>query len=94
MNLIEAVKSGRPFKRRSYNCFIVSRTDSMGPLELSRQDILADDWEVEEEKKEFTRTRIYEAVRNEVAGLHRLSDVNADAEMIAHNVCVELYKGK
>lgn len=53
MNLIEAIKSGRPFKRSSWD------RDFVRPpfvnLNLPAQDLIADDWEVEQTSVTITR---------------------------------------
>lgn len=55
MNLIEAVKYGKRFKRKSSNEWLVFWQD-IPPVfdphvKLTMSDILADDWEYEERKK-------------------------------------------
>jgi hypothetical protein len=68
MNIIEAIKSGKRFKRKQwdnlaaifdycfyedYKCFL-------------KEDLLADDWEVEELSVTITRDKLTEAWRNSV----------------------------
>ena len=49
MDLISAVKSGKRFKRKQILCWTSSA------LTVDREDILADDWEIEEEKITITK---------------------------------------
>jgi hypothetical protein len=59
MNIIEARKSGKPFKRRSHDEWADDICDNyegmdlyLGNTEISRlyiEDILADDWEIKED---------------------------------------------
>lgn len=58
MNIIEAVKSGKRFKRSFMIDWWKSNQDMVG---LYRSDIVADDWEVEEEKVEITYEQLREA---------------------------------
>jgi len=69
MNIIEAVKSGKPFRRRS-----ASRDERMWYKNPPRMidnmsytipvdDIIADDWEIQEEKIELTAEQIRKAFR-------------------------------
>lgn len=64
MNLIEAVKSGRPFRRVAW-----LKTDYRNPDSWSqsflKQDILADDWEIQEPTVTITRSQFWEAVNAE-----------------------------
>ena len=52
MNIIEAIKSGLPFRRKDwkYAAFITPRKNGVGMqlLEIDYDSICADDWEVEE----------------------------------------------
>jgi hypothetical protein len=56
MTLIEAVESGKPFKRTCWSSY--ERMDKRNILGLSTEDILADDWEIQEEKIEITREQL------------------------------------
>lgn len=63
MNIIAAIKSGRPFRRKEYaNTMDYIRLPEKGfnVLNLAIGDILADDWEIEEAKVEITESA-YEA---------------------------------
>lgn len=58
MNIIDAVKSGNPFRRKS-KIIHASAWDCTSPnLNLSPADILADDWEVKEKKIEVTESQL------------------------------------
>lgn len=58
MNLIEAVKSGKSYKRKKHTYWYES---SNKEFHLSIQCILADDWEVESEPLMITRAQFDEA---------------------------------
>lgn len=58
MNIIEAIKSGKPFKRHAWSYF---RSYSNSERIFSMEDVLADDWEVEEPGVLLTRMQIYVA---------------------------------
>lgn len=79
MTIIEAIKSGKPLRRRNktfsyvsgsgmgeYRTYIAPGTP-MSPeyllevIKLSKEDVLADDWEVEEKKVEITRDKLMNA---------------------------------
>ncbi len=59
MNIIEALNSGRKFKRRKWT---VWHDLSLRLPNLEGPDILADDWEILEEKRELTWVEIKKAV--------------------------------
>lgn len=50
MNLIEAIKSGRPYKRKRHEAYIKSNMEGRMYYE---PDVLADDWEIEEAELKF-----------------------------------------
>lgn len=66
MNIIEAIKSGKRFRRsnqlkdwyQASNTYANDRSIS----NLLQSDILADDWEIEEEKIEITKAQLKVAV--------------------------------
>jgi hypothetical protein len=58
MNLIDAVKSGLPFRRKNQDW---GWWKPKRPIDLGPGDILADDWEVQEEKIEVTARMVEEA---------------------------------
>ena len=55
MNIIEAVKSGLPYKRKSHSCWFDKTNHWRG------DDILADDWEVQEQTVTITKRELREA---------------------------------
>lgn len=59
MTLQEAIKSGKPFKRRNWPHYRAN-TDQIA---LRNVDILADDWEIEEEKIKLSRLDIDRALK-------------------------------
>jgi uncharacterized protein (DUF2267 family) len=62
MDIITAIKSGRPFKRVGETCF--TRADIMHVTRFAIEDILADDWITEEPKVKITESEFWKAVRN------------------------------
>ncbi len=66
MNLVEAIKSGRPWKRKgaawSWREPIV-RVPGYNQVSFELSDLLADDWEIEEPTVTITRAQFWEAVR-------------------------------
>lgn len=60
MTIIEAIKSGKRFRR---GCGEFSKWAANGEFQyiLRKEDILATDWEVEEEKIEVTKEQLREA---------------------------------
>lgn len=52
MNLIEAIKSGKRFKRRGHTGWMSEYTYA-----FSKEDVLSQDYEIETEKKEITLYR-------------------------------------
>ena len=77
MNIIEAVKSGKPFKRSRWtdDCWLKMKPHKDGvyfkskpcwadpnkPYPLAEEDIVSDDWIVKEEKVEVTVSDVREA---------------------------------
>jgi hypothetical protein len=62
MNIIEAIKSGRRFRRRGQPRYLELFHDI--DLCLSAVDITADDWEVEEKKVMITQEQLFKAYWN------------------------------
>lgn len=73
MNIIEAIKSGRRFRRRQSPCRWIEyhkadkyMTCMTGKATMEfhpdKDDILADDWEAEENKVEITKSKLKSAV--------------------------------
>lgn len=93
MTLIEAIKSGRPFRRRSWDdghWVSVSdddilRFDDATDFISDVVDMCADDWEIQEPKVEITRAQFWEAVEGVLQdweGNHMTAVTNA-AKLIA-----------
>lgn len=61
MNLIEAIKSGKRFRRGDESAW----TFQMEDYHLSHEDILADDWEIEEPTISVTRSQVTAAWKNQ-----------------------------
>jgi hypothetical protein len=53
MNIIEAVLTNKNFKRKSWKVF--SSYQNFKTFELTLEDILAEDWEVEAEKAKYRK---------------------------------------
>jgi hypothetical protein len=81
VTIVEAIKSGKPLRRRNktfsyvsgsgmggYRTYITPGTP-MAPeyllevIKLTKEDILADDWEVEEKKVEITKAQLLAALK-------------------------------
>lgn len=73
MNIIEAVKSGKRFRRKSvpyvwhsedkFYCLPGLQATGLWSTEhtLSKEDLTADDWEIEEKKVEITKSQLTDA---------------------------------
>lgn len=62
MNFVEAYKTGKRFKRKNYKDWMTQ--DSVkSTLGMAMTDILGEDWEVEEEKRELSWGDIDRAIR-------------------------------
>ena len=77
MNIIEAVKSGLPFKRKDWykddyianfdGCLserVRPRGNGFSQYELLMGDLIADDWEVKEEVTTITKTEFLQIVKD------------------------------
>lgn len=62
MNLVEAVKSGQPFKRPNFTFYLRPDYD-LEQFSFKREDFLADDWVVEEKEITITTSQFDEAVK-------------------------------
>lgn len=62
MNLIQALKSGKRFRRQFRLKWF---TDELS-FNFSKIDLLAEDWEVEEEKVTITRTQLIESLKESI----------------------------
>ena len=65
MNIIEAIKSDLPFKRKNGTYWYIDAKDHS----FVKAEILATDWEVEERKIEITESELNQ-ILNEVIGTH------------------------
>jgi hypothetical protein len=62
MTLIAAIKSGRPFRRRGkHDRFSEPFGPGIFSLTVTQEDILADDWEIQEPEVRITRTQFWAA---------------------------------
>lgn len=63
MNIIDAIKSGKKFRRLGDVSWLGPYSDFYNAVILgfSKRDILADDWELEEKKVEITFEQLKEA---------------------------------
>lgn len=69
MNLLEAIRSGRPYRRKHWNNGNGQWRETPDIEEYWHQaytetlgDLLADDWEIQEPLVEITRTQFWEVV--------------------------------
>lgn len=60
MNLVEAVKSGQPFKRSGWGKYVIHET--VYEFLFKREDLLADDWEIQEKEITITASQFDAAV--------------------------------
>lgn len=108
MNLADAIKSGKPYRRKSNtsNAHYVFQIKGgkfwyteMWADQITAEDILADDWEVEEKSVTITPTQFWEAAKRICktsriqAGPYDPSDPDSSrkAELIyAHDLAREL----
>lgn len=63
MTIIEAIKSGRPFRRKGDGSWYCDHDRSDCAM-FRVPDILADDWEIQEPAVTITRSQFNEAVRS------------------------------
>jgi len=71
MNLIEAIKSGKPFRRKGWGYYLNSRDG--GSLEFD--SILATDWEIQEQKIELTWRQVQDALHASALGSYHAKEV-------------------
>lgn len=81
MNIIEAIKSGRPFKRKNSKSWFFTN----GIYSYSNDDIVADDWEVESPSVTIKRQQFYEAwaMASKIMGEKRNPDCPEMVELVA-----------
>ena len=62
MNLIEAMRSGKPFKRKGHTHWYLSNKPGsiLYELDLRYEDALADDWEIKEKTVTITESQLRE----------------------------------
>ena len=78
MNIIEAVKSGKPFRRKDWDKTVrtfPNNEDRAMMYQIGKHDILADDWEIKEEKIELTKDQIKKALMDNVRHKQDLADL-------------------
>lgn len=77
MNLIDAVKSGKPFRRHPSHIWIVVRDDEFGRIDnawngttmnFSLTELLSNDWETQEPTVEITRQKFWACVNEAYDG--------------------------
>lgn len=69
MNIIEAIKSGKPFRRQGHAHWMqtsgdyvrVHEPDGPSMVEFDRRDLLADDWEISEPTVTITAKKFWDA---------------------------------
>lgn len=61
MTIIEAIKSGKRFRRSRWRMLLDGPSDSSVSVTLPWVDLLADDWEVEDKKVEINRNVLINA---------------------------------
>lgn len=61
MNIIEAIKSGKPFRRKDINMHWIDRKDYGDFFTVSFESIVLDDWEVQEKTIAITESQFDEA---------------------------------
>ena len=61
MNIIEAIKSGRPFRRKIWIQDYFRPIDGYRTYTLDEGSLTADDWEIEEEFLTITREDLWKA---------------------------------
>jgi hypothetical protein len=60
VNIIEAVKSGKPFKRKKWDGWVRDRYEG-----FTISDVMSEDWEIQERKIELTESQIRKALRTQ-----------------------------
>lgn len=95
MDLITAIKSGRPFRRKEYADkmdYIRLPKEGFNTLNLAIGDIVADDWETEEVKVEITESEFWELAADQLSktlitmGITYHSPKGMEHELMVHHV--------
>lgn len=75
MNIIEALKKDRPYKRKSWERYAEPVDPKLGyyTIHFEVSDLLAEDWEIEEEKVtiSMTKTEWWDMVRDSIVAFDR-----------------------
>lgn len=93
MNIIDAVKSGKRFKRKlpyKQTHWMPTNVDHFDHVTI--EDILATDWEVEEKvlpKKKVLKSFVYQ---NSIGSLHVQTAYQENPEVWCKNTCCKLIK--
>lgn len=82
MNIIQAIKSGKKFRRKSWTTRDFIDVD-VPRLDLPIDALIADDWEVERVPVAITRSQFFEAYAHAVGELPSFSSNSALLEMMA-----------
>lgn len=92
MNLIDAIKSGRPFRRQLWGNVGEEKTwihNAQHTL-YGTNDVLADDWETLEPKVTITRSQFWEAVADTYKAFPGESIIRREhAELLARKLGLE-----
>ncbi len=77
MNILEALKSKRPIKRKVHDYWMDINEDYLRWVlprgTLNKQDILAQDWEIQEQETTLTKQQYWDAVCN-IFGLRMIDN--------------------
>lgn len=82
MNIIEAIKSGKRFKRKDWYTFIDGNLEHR----FTAEEIISNDWEVLSEPVTITRKQFFEAYAHAVAELPSNPTNSSVLEMMANRL--------
>lgn len=85
MNIIEAIKSGKKFKRPDWPAFVLEaemREPVDGYYEILPEDLLADDYEVDTAPVQITREQLYTAYSEALQEVYDMTDIKPNAGVI------------
>lgn len=85
MNIIEAIKSGKRFKRPDWPEWCSEadiRDPEGGYLDITHDALLADDWEVEEPLVSITREQLYKAYAESLQEIYDMTDIKPQTGVI------------